>query len=83
MTTKFVGMKELRRNLAAYTKKSSKKGVRYIVLRKNVPVLEIRPIDEKEFLLEKLADDIAEARKDIAKGNIWTQKQIMKEFGLL
>ena len=46
MVTKFIGMREFRDNMAKYTKKT-KKGVRYIVLKKNVPVLDIRPIDEK------------------------------------
>lgn len=83
MTIQFVGLKEFRQNLAHYTKKAKQKNTRYIVLRKNVPVLEIRAIDEKDFLLEKLSDEINLARKDVKKGNIRTQQDILKEFGVL
>lgn len=83
MTTQFVGLKEFRQNLAYYMKKAKQQNTRYIVLRKNVPVLEIRAIDEKDFLLEKLANEITLARKDVQKGNTRTQQDILKEFGVL
>lgn len=82
MTTKFIGLKEFRQNLAGYTKEAKLKNVRFIVLRKNVPVLEVKALDEKEFTLEKLAKEIAEARNQVKEGKVYTQEQIMKEFGL-
>lgn len=82
MVTKFIGMREFRDNMAKYTK-NTKKGVRYIVLKKNVPVLDIRPIDEKQFAMEKLSAEIEEAREDVRAGRVYSQEEILKEFGLL
>lgn len=83
MITKLVGIKDFRGNLAFYTKEALKKGVRFIVLKKNVPVLEVRAIDEKLFVFDKLAEEINEARDQVKKGEIYSQEEIMKEFGLL
>jgi hypothetical protein len=82
MTTKFIGLKEFRQNLASYTKEAKLKSIRFIILKKNVPVLEVKSLDEKEFTLEKLAKEIAKAREQIKTGKSYTQEQIMKEFGL-
>lgn len=83
MTTKFVGLKDFRQNLATYTRDATGKDVRFIILKKNVPVLEVKGLDEKEFSLELLASEISEAREDVKKGNVYTQDQIMREFGLI
>lgn len=82
MLTKFIGMRQFRDNLASYTK-NTKKGVRYVVLKKNIPVLEVRPIDEKQFAMEKLSAELEEAEKNVREGKVYTQEEIMKEFGLL
>lgn len=82
MTTKFIGLKDFRQNLATYTKEAKLKNIRYIILKKNIPVLEIKSVDEKEFTLEKLAAEVIEARKQIKKGKSYTQQEILKEFGL-
>lgn len=83
MTTQFLGLKEFRQNLSTYTKNAKIKNIRFIILKKNIPVLEVKPIDEKHFTLEKLAAEIAKARKQVKQGKVYTQEQIMKEFGLL
>ncbi|PIQ77671.1 hypothetical protein COV82_03255 [Candidatus Peregrinibacteria bacterium CG11_big_fil_rev_8_21_14_0_20_46_8] len=83
MTTKFIGMKDFRQNMATYTKKAKQQNVRFIILKKNVPVLEIKAIDEKEITLEKLAEDVAEARKQIKRGEVYTQAEVMKELGII
>lgn len=82
MTTKFIGMKEFRQNLAGYTKEAKKKNVRFIVLKKNVPVLEVKALDEKEFTLEKLAAEIAEAREQVKKGEVYSEEEVLKMLGL-
>lgn len=83
MTTQFIGLKDFRQNISGYTKKAKKMKIRFIILKKNVPVLEVKPIDEKEFTLEKLAAEIAEARAQVKAGKIYTQEEIMEELGLL
>lgn len=83
MTTQFVGIKDFRQNISTYMKKAKKMKIRFIILKKNIPVLEVKPLDEKMITLEKLAAEISEARDDIKHGHVYSQKQIMKEFGLL
>ena len=83
MTTKLIGMKEFRANISAITKKARKGDIRFIVLRKNVPVLDVRAIDEKTFAFEKLAAEIKEARAQVKRGEFYTQEEVMKEFGLI
>ena len=63
-------------------KQLKKKNIRFIILKKNIPVLEVKAIDEKEFAFEKLATEIQEARKEVKQGKVYTQEQIMNEFGL-
>jgi len=83
MTTKFVGMKDFRQNMSKYTAQANAKQVRYIILKKNIPVLEINPIDEKEFTYIKLSKELQESEKQIKEGKFYTQEEVMKEFGLI
>lgn len=77
-------MKEFRQNLAHYTEAIREDGnVSYIILRKNVPVLKVSPVDEKEFMMEKLKQELDEAEASYRRGEYYTQEEIMKEFGLL
>lgn len=81
MVTKFVGMKDFRDNMASYAKKS-KKGVKYIVLRKNIPVFELTPIDEKKFAMERLSAELEEAEKSIRDGKVYSHEEVIKMLGL-
>lgn len=83
MTTKCIGMKEFRQKIATFTKDAQTKDIRFIILKKNKPVLEVKAINEKEFTFEKLSTDIKKARTQVKKGQVHSQKEIMKEFGLL
>ena len=71
MTTKFIGLKDFRQNLAGYTKAAKSKNIRFIILKKNVPVLEVKSLDEKAFTLEKLAAEITIARAQVKKGETY------------
>jgi hypothetical protein len=82
MTTKFIGLKDFRQNLAGYTKEAKLKNVRFIILKKNVPVLEVKALDEKEFTMEKLAAEIAVARQQVKEGKVYTHEQVVKMLGL-
>lgn len=83
MTTRLVGLKDFRQNLATYTKTAQQQNIRYVVLKKNVPVLEVRPLSPKESAMEKFVAEIAEARTQVKRGEVYTQEEIMKEFGLI
>lgn len=44
MVTKLLGVKEFRQNISAYYKKSLKNNWQYIILNRNEPIFEVRPI---------------------------------------
>jgi hypothetical protein len=83
MTTKFVGIKDFRRNMSQYTAQANSKKIKFIVLKKNIPVLEINPIDEKDYAYSKLSKELEESEKQVKEGKIYTQEEVMTEFGLL
>ena len=72
MTTKLIGLKEFRLNLATYTKEVELKNTRLIILKKNKPVLEINPINIEEFTLENLRKVVAKAREEVKDGKLYT-----------
>jgi hypothetical protein len=82
MNTKFIGMKELRQNMAKITGEAQKKNQRIIVLRKNEPIFELRPLGSGDKLMESFAREIEEAREDVRKGRVYTQSEVEKMLGL-
>jgi hypothetical protein len=81
MTTRLVGLKDFRQNLATYTKAAQKQNIRYVVLKKNVPVLEVRSLSHKESAIEQFAAEIAEARAQVKRGEVYTQEEVAEMFG--
>jgi len=82
MTTRFVGTKELRQNMAKITKEAQEKNECIIVLRKNKPIFELRPLSDEDTLVESFRHDIEEARADKKAGKIFSQEQVLRELGL-
>ena len=78
MTTKFIGVKEFRQNIAPLYKQAIKKKIRFIILNRNKPIFDIRPLSKEDATLEKLAFDIQEAREDVKKRKVYTSKQARK-----
>ncbi len=79
MNTQFVGIKDFRQKIAEYAKKASTNKTRYIVMSHKKPLFELKPFDEDETL-DSFVAEIMEARKDTAKGNVVSQKDILAEF---
>ena len=82
MTTKFIGMKQLRQNMAKITKEAHKKKERLIILRKNEPVFELRPLSPNDSFVELFRREIEEARSDKKAGRVHSQAEIEKILGL-
>ena len=82
MTTRFVGIKELRQNMAKMANQALKKKERLIVLRKNVPVFELRPLSKQDATLERLLLDLQEAEDDVKAGRLHSQEEVEKMLGL-
>ncbi len=82
MTTRFVGTKELRQRMARIARDAEEKNERIIVLRKNRPVFELRPLSSERALVESLRREIEKAREDKRAGRIKTQADVERLFGL-
>ena len=82
MATRFVGTKQLRQNMAKITKDALKKKERIIVLRKNQPIFELRPLSDEDSLIESFRKDIETAREQARKGKVYSQDEILRELGL-
>lgn len=80
MTTKLIGLKDFRLNLADYTKQVESKKVRLIILKKNKPILEVNPVMIKEFTLEALRGEVAKARNQVEKGEVYTLEEARKNL---
>lgn len=82
MTTKFIGTKELRQNMAKIAERAQKEKSRIIVLKKNRPIFELRPLSDSESLTESFRRDIEGSRKQAKKGKVFSEQEVLKEFGV-
>lgn len=82
MTTRFIGVKDLRQSMAEITKDAQEKNERIIVLRKNRPIFELRPLSDEDSISESFRKDIEEAKADKKAGRVKSQAQVEKIFGL-
>ena len=82
MTTKLIGVREFRQNIATLYAKARKNNWRYIILNRNQPIFKVEALSKKEAIVEKLAQEIAEAREDVKKGRVYDFDEICKELGL-
>jgi hypothetical protein len=79
MTTKFIGIKDFRQNIAKYAKAAQSKKVRYVVMNRTKPLFEISPFDEDVYL-ESFYEQIVAAERDVAAGNFITHEQILEKI---
>lgn len=82
MTTKFIGVKEFRQNIAKIAKNSKKNNQRLVILSRNVPILEVRPLSDQDFTLESLTLGIKQGLDDAKAGRVYSQAQIESMLGL-
>ncbi len=81
-TLQLVGMKTFRQNLAGYANAAKRLKKSFIVLRKNVPLFEVKPVDAKKFALEKFKAEIREAREQVKQGKVYTSEEVSTILGL-
>lgn len=82
MTTRFIGVKAFRQNMARVAAQAKKRNERLILLRKNEPIFELRPLSKKDAILEKLRSEIDDAEKDVKDGRLYSIEQVEKMLGL-
>ena len=82
MITKFIGMKELRQNMAKISTHAYKQKERIIVLRKNQPIFELRPLSGTDALIESFRQEIVEAHADVRAGKVYSHSEVKSILGL-
>ena len=82
MTTKFVGLKELRSSMARITQEAARLHQRLIVLKKNRPLFELRPLSADDMALWTFHRDIESAKKSSRQGKTHSTKQVRRMLGL-
>ncbi len=84
MTTRFIGIKEFRQNMASISESARKKKQRIIILRKNVPLFELLPLvgDEEGVYKPEFVRGIEEAERQIKRGEVYSMEEVEKRLGL-
>lgn len=80
MVTKIIGIKEFRQNISMCSKEAKECNVRYIVFNRNTPIFEVKPIEESDLILEKLAQEIADSRQEAKNGEVYTLDELKEEL---
>jgi len=83
MTTRFVGLKEFRQNMAKISSQAQIKNQKLIILKKNQPIFELHPLSKKESILENLIKDVDEALDDVKNKRLLTQKEVENMLGVV
>ncbi len=82
MTTRLIGIKQFRQNMTKIWKENRKKGAQFIVMHHSLPIMKVETLNGDDLLLEQLALDIAEARKQGARGEGRTSAEVRDILGL-
>lgn len=82
MTTKFIGIREFRQNMARVSADARRKKYRLVILRKNKPVFAVTPLSEKEMFEQDLLHRVEKAEKDLKAGRTLTTTEIHQRLGL-
>ncbi len=82
MTTKFIGIKEFRQNMAQIYKSALKKKQRLILLKNNKPIFELKPLSQEEEFTNTFIEGIEEALDDVKHGRVYTTEEVNKMLEL-
>lgn len=80
MTTKFIGLKELRQNMAVISREAVRKRQRLIVLKKNVPIFELHPLSSKDIAQWTFQRDIFAAQESARTEKTYTTEEVVAEL---
>jgi hypothetical protein len=82
MTTRFIGIKEFRQTISQLAASSRRGKERFILMRNQEPIFEIRPLSKSDATLEALSERLRASEKQIKAGGYLTQAQMEKKIGL-
>ena len=82
MNVQFIGIKEFRQNMAAICAAAVKKGQQLIIMRKNKPLFELRPLKPSQEGYAEFLRGVQESREDVKKGRSYSLKEVEKLLGM-
>ncbi len=82
MTTKFIGLKELRQNMAEVSREATRMKQHVIVLKKNVPIFELRPLTDEAIALWTFERELEAARTSARKEKTYSTKEVREILSL-
>ena len=80
-TTRTVSIRDFRDNLTTLLKEAQKKDIYFVIMRHGVPVATVSPM-KKEQSLEALMEDVAIARDQAKRGDVYSTKEVRTLLGL-
>lgn len=82
-STRTVSIRRFRENLAELLKEAQKKNIHFVVMRHSEPIAHVWPVKKKRMRsLEEIEADIAEAHRQIARGEWYTPAEARRILGL-
>ncbi len=76
MTTKTVSIRAFRENMTKFLKEAQEKNVHFVIMRHSEPVAHVTPVTNGDSL-ESLAKEVAEARKAIKAGKVYSPEEVL------
>jgi PHD/YefM family antitoxin component YafN of YafNO toxin-antitoxin module len=82
MKTEFIGLKEFKQNITKYQALTAEGKVRLIVLKKNVPIMEVKMIDPEDYIYLNMKEEIEKSAKQIKNGEFFTHEEVLSMLNL-
>ena len=82
-TTRTVSIREFRENMTKFLREAQEKNVHFVIMRHAEPIAHVTPLKKKrQNTLEQLKKDIAEERREVREGKLYTPEQVLKMLDL-
>lgn len=90
MTTKLIGIRQFSQHLSRILREMKEKNIHFVVMRHGKPVANITPfhgVTEQDWIdegidVEALERDIAEAREEAKRGEVYTTEEVRRMLNL-
>lgn len=67
--------------MSKFLREAQEKNVHFVIMRHAEPVAQVVPVPAGHRSLESLIDQVAQAREDIRRGNVYTTEEVLAMLG--
>lgn len=79
-TTRTISIRKFRENMSKLLREAQKNNVHFLIMRHAEPVAQVVPVSA-DSSLESLIAEVAQAREDILRGDVYTPEQVLDMIG--